>query len=227
MEEAPVWISVNGERRVVLSCTPVETVPLAAGHLLAEGWIRSAGELLALEPVPGPAGACGVAARIDPAQEHAAETLRRHQAAHGCGLRHFLDCEPMPARTRTGAAPPPELADSFRALFAAADAASPTGGVHAAAVCGADGALRHIAVDVARHCAVDRALGGALLGGEDLGVVGLVLTSRISGAIGMKAARAGVGWLASRSHATRLAHQLAAAAGLPLVEHAVRRERRP
>jgi FdhD protein len=224
VEEAPVWIAVNGTRRIVLNCTPRLTTPLAAGHLLAEGWIRSAADLLDIVEVAGPGGACGVAVRTDAALVNAAERLRQHQTTHGCGLRHFLDCAPLAARP-PAVQPPPELGAAFRTLFAAADDASPVGGVHAAALCTGAGELQHVAIDVARHCAVDRALGTALLAGDDPARFGLVLTSRVSAAIALKAARSGAAWIASRSLGTPLARELAAAAGLPLLEQAARRER--
>jgi FdhD protein len=226
MAEAPVWIAINGQRRVILTCTPTAVEALAMGHLLAEGWIRAATEVQSLMAVTGPGGARGVEAVIPAEQCAAAEALRRHQITHGCGIRHVLDCAPLlPRAAAVGVAT--ELGASFRALFSAADEASPAGGVHAAALCSADGRLRHTSVDVARHCAVDRVLGLSLLAGDDPMKFGLLLTSRVSGNIALKAVRAGVAWLASRSLATPLARELAAAAGTPLLEQAARRERRP
>ena len=35
-DEQPVWIALNGVRRIVLSCSPHEPAALALGHLLAE-----------------------------------------------------------------------------------------------------------------------------------------------------------------------------------------------
>jgi FdhD protein len=226
LAEAPVWISVNGERRMIVTCTPMAVEALAMGHLLAEGWIRSSEDVRSLTGVDGPGGARGVAAVVPAELCAAAEALRRHQMRHGCGVRHFLDCEtlrPRAAADRTAV----ELGEAFRALFGAADVASPAGGVHAAALCSADGGLRYTAVDVARHCAVDRVLGLSLLAGDSPAQYGLLLTSRVSGMIALKAVRAGVAWLASRSLATPLALELAAAAGMPLLEQAARRERKP
>jgi FdhD protein len=233
LAEAPVWISVNGERRMGLTCTPTAVEALAVGHLLAEGWIRSLEDVQSLTTVDGPGGARGVAAVIPADLCAAANALRRHQMTHGCGVRHFLDCETLrPRHTADETAleldeTALELGASFRALFGAADAASPTGGVHAVALCSADGGLRYTSVDVARHCAVDRVLGLSLLAGDNPASYGLLLTSRVSGMIALKAVRAGVAWLASRSLGTPLARELAGAEGMPLLEQAARRERKP
>jgi FdhD protein len=223
VEEAPVWIRINGSRSILIVCSPTEIDALAIGHLLGGGWIRSTADVLALETVAGPGGACGVDVRIDDRIAAAATARHRHMLEHGCGPRHVLDCEDgraaLPDRPHTSTTR--DLTAPFRALFAAADLAAPAGGVHAAALC--DGtSLHHVSVDVARHCAVDRAVGLAMLAGDDLAQSGLVLTSRISGAIALKAVYAGVAWLASRSLATPLAREIAAAARLPLLERAAR-----
>jgi FdhD protein len=221
VDEAPVWIAINGVRTITLTCAPTDTDALAAGHLLAEGWVDDMAEITALHAVAGPGGAYGVEVTIADASAERAMADRRHRAEHGCGLRHVLDCVTATS-ARAGAVPPSDLTAAFRSLFAAADAAAPDGGVHAAALC--DGSvLRHIAIDVARHCAVDRAIGLACLAGEPPAAYGLVTSSRISGAIAAKAVTARLRWLASRSIATPLAREIALAGGLPLVERAARR----
>jgi FdhD protein len=225
LDEAPVWIAINGVARVVLHCTPSDPTALAAGHLLAEGWVAGLAGILDLQSAAGPGGSTGVDVRADAAEVARADALRRHQLDHGCGLRHFLDCDPLTRRKAAEETPDGDLlADLFRRLFSVADEASPAGGVHAAALC--DGtALRHVAVDVARHCAVDRAIGLACRAGDDPSRFGLALTSRVSGVIAMKAIRANLRWIASRSVATPLAVELATAAGLAVREQAARRGR--
>jgi FdhD protein len=225
VDEAPVWIAINGVRRVVLTCSPADPHALGLGHLLSEGWIDRADRIRSIEVEEGPGGCRGVNVHIDDPAVAAAERLKQHLLAHGCGLRHFLDCVAMPQRTPAGPAAAVDFGAVFRSLFAAADAASPAGGVHAAAL--TDGTqLLHVGVDVARHCAVDRVLGDALRCNAPIAEYGLIATSRISGAIALKAIRANVLWAASRSLATPLARELAAAAGLTLHEQAARRQTR-
>jgi FdhD protein len=219
-EEQPVWIALNGIRRIVLSCSPADLAALALGHLLAEGWIRSAADVHTLTTSGhGEESGSGVFAQIDPAQLENVELVRRHQVLHGCGLRHVLDCDPF------GIAPvqcPTMRIDAvslLRSLFATGDEHAPGGGVHSAAL--SDGVeLFAVSTDVARHCAVDRAIGLALRERDDLSGFGLVCTARISGAMALKAVRAQLGWIASRSIATSLARELADAYGLLLLERA-------
>lgn len=219
-DEQPVWIALNGVRRIVLSCSPADTAALALGHLLAEGWIRSAADVFTLTASEeGDDGGWGVSAQISPDQLENAELVRRHQTLHGCGLRHVLDCDAWSLPPVQSPALPIDAVPLLRALFAVADERAPDGGVHAAAL--SDGStLSAESIDVARHCAVDRAIGLGLADRDDLSDLGLVCTARISGAMALKAVRAGLGWIASRSIATSLAHEIADAYGLLLLERA-------
>ncbi|HEX6306950.1 MAG TPA: formate dehydrogenase accessory sulfurtransferase FdhD [Longimicrobiales bacterium] len=223
-DEQPVSIAVNGVRRVVLSCSPHDADALALGHLVSEGWARSAADVRALAlPEPGD-GTRTVLAEVDPAQVELAEMVRRHQTLHGCGLRHVLDCDPAAITRTASASAPPDAVPLLRSLFAAVDDAAPDGGVHGVALSDG-GVLFAIAIDVARHCAVDRAIGLGLRERGDIAGCGLVATARISGAMALKAARVRLDWIASRSIATSLAHEIAAAFGLSLLERAGRAPR--
>jgi len=221
-DEQPISIALNGVRRIVLSCSPHEIDTLALGHLVAEGWIRDAAEIRALE-VTGP---FVVSAELDDARVAAMDALRRHQTLHGCGLRHALDCDTTALAPVPPTPAPAEPAPLLRALFAAVDERAPHGGMHGMAL--SDGTtLLAVAIDVARHCAVDRVIGAGLRQRHDLAGLGFVSTARISGAIALKVARARLGWIVSRSVATSLARDVATAAGMHLLERAGRTPARP
>jgi FdhD protein len=227
MDEAPFWIAVNGVRRVMLSCARGDAHALAVGHLVGEGWIGGAGDILGHAVEEGPGGSSGVSVIIAAELEQRAESLRAHQLLHGCGVRHHLDCgDPAPRVVPAAAGAggdngiDADLPSALRELFARADAVA-RGGVHAAAMCDAVG-IAFAGVDVARHCAVDRVIGAAALGGAPRSAHGLVLTSRVSAAMVLKAARAGVPWIGSRSVATPLARLLAASTGVHIIEKAAR-----
>jgi FdhD protein len=223
-EEQPVWIALNGVRRIVLSCSPHDIDALALGHLLSEGWIRRTADVrTSAIAEPAGNGNRGVFVEIDPEQIELAELVRRHQTLHGCGLRHLLDCDPFSVPPVAAPLLPIAAVQLLRSLFAAVDEHAPGGGIHGAAL--SDGTVLHgVTFDVARHCAVDRTIGLGLRELDDLAALGLVCTARISGAMALKAARARLGWIASRSIATSLAHEIAAAFGVLLVERAGRQQ---
>jgi len=218
LEEAPISIAINGERHVVLSCSPHDALALGAGHLLAEGWVHARSEIHEITL----ADAHRVDAVIDSQRLAESRAVRAHQLSNGCGVRHVLDCDGAFLPRASPGLPPSDMAGLLRSLFAAADAASTEGGLHAVAL--ADGtSFVHATTDVTRHCAVDRVIGMALLADTPMRGLGLVLTARISGAIALKAAAAGLGWIASRSIATSVAREIATASGLILIERAARR----
>mgnify|MGYP000572012645 CR=1 FL=1 len=150
------------------------------------------------------------------------EAERRHRAEAGCGPLHAVRCVPggLLAGARRAPLPPPDrFPELFRALYAAGERGQSTGGLHVAAL--SDGeALLYATEEVGRHNAVDKAIGAAFLAGAELPALGLVLSARVSGEIALKAARAGLAWVASRSVPTTLALEVARAAGLPLVARA-------
>ena len=224
--EVPWHLDVNGSRAFSGTFTPGRARDLAAGRLLGEGFVRQPADVRAIDVQPLESGAVRIQATIEPEQESRARAELRHRAEQGCGLRHFVACDRSLLTAAHQPAPPDagDFAGILRELFAACDARFPDGGVHAAALW--DGGLRHQSEDVGRHNAVDRALGAAFLAGDGPQGCGLVLSARISGQMAMVAARAGIAWIASRSVPTRLALEIARAAGLPLIARAGRQGHR-
>ncbi|MEX0893703.1 MAG: formate dehydrogenase accessory sulfurtransferase FdhD [Gemmatimonadota bacterium] len=230
VSEVPVLLRVNDAPWASWSATPGGGRALVVGRMVADGLLHEAADLLDLHvsddaahatgaPATSAAAAALVAeARVTAAALERALVERAGRAAEG--LAWYLAAGRLPTRERALPLPSPDaLRDLFRALFADTDARHPGGGVHAAALTDGAGLLLQVE-DVGRHNAVDRAVGRIHLDGLDAGGLGLVLSSRVSGEAALKAARAGVAWVASRSAATTLAAALAAAAGLPLVARA-------
>ena len=226
--EEPLEIRVASEPVSITMRTPGEDARLAVGFLFAEGIIASLADIGTVAHCgrPGDEG-YGNVIEVTPASGanlplERAEAARRGTlttAACGvCGRRQIDDLlarVPILAPGATfsatlllgGPGRLRELQQNF----------SRTGGVHAAVVLGADGALLAGHEDVGRHNAVDKVVGDLLLSGR-LGLGALLMVSgRSSFEIVQKAAMARVPVVASVSAASSLAIDLAQKAGLTLV----------
>ena len=223
--ETPVWLEINGRRRILATCTPDDLQAQTAGYLLTEGYIKAASEIGRLEIVNEPFDCAGVRASVPETGVVRVGQLRRHIREHGCGLQHFTSCDRVSlVHARALDIPDSDaFRDLFRQLFADGDRHYPDGGMHGASL--TDGSRVVLTVhDVGRHNAVDKLIGRALLDGLDLSRHGVLLTARVSGNIALKTAMARVSWVASRSIPTTLAADIAAAADLPLIARAPSKE---
>jgi len=219
------WLlDVNGTRIAEGTASPGRERELATGLLVTDGFIDRSDGLLELDIRQGPL-AVTLHARVEEAVFDAAMAASRHRSEHGCGMLHWIACDPAGLhRPRTDRIPENVvLAARLRALFEACNRAQPAGGIHAAAVVDGDD-VDYTAIDVSRHAATAKAAGAAILAGIDRSGHGLVLTARVSGRIALTAARAGLGWIASRSIPTTLAVAIAARAGLPIIARAASTE---
>lgn len=227
--ESAIWLEVNAGRRILTTCTPDDLKAQAVGFLRTEDYIHDISDIESMEIVESSAaangGGIGARVRVQEAGVVRVGKLQRHIRENGCGLMHYAVCDrSVLCADRPLPIPPMDHFHTLlREVYAQGDAAFPDGGMHSAALC-SDSDILFTMHDVGRHNTVDKAIGRAMLGGTLLPMTGLLLTSRISGAIALKAARAGVSWIASRSVPTSLAVAIADAAELPIVARAASKD---
>ncbi|MGI8497346.1 MAG: formate dehydrogenase accessory sulfurtransferase FdhD [Gemmatimonadaceae bacterium] len=221
VDEAPVWLEVNGAPAVTWMCTPAQLDDLVAGWLYGEGYIESAKDILRMRPCTQELGfwVDVPAERYDTVEG----TERRRVLASGCGAVTTI-LGSLSSVSRRNQTPPeldtPIMRGLFKELFARGDRYKETGGIHAAAL--TDGkTLLHHAEDIGRHNAVDKVIGAALLDGLVPRDLVLLVTGRISGELAFKAARAQLSVVATPSVPSTLAVDIARAAGMMLIGRAV------
>jgi len=221
VEEAAVWLELNGAPAVTWMCTPDRLDELVVGWLFGEGYIDKQGEIVRMRPCTSELG-FWVEVPLD--KYNAVERAeRRRVLASGCGaVTTILGSMNDVPRRRT---PNPELDTPtlrrlFKELFARGERYKDTGGIHAAALTDGEHLLYH-AEDIGRHNAVDKVLGAAVLDDRPPEDLILLVTGRISGELAFKAARARIAAVATPSIPSTIAVDIAKAARMVLIGRAV------
>jgi len=224
-EEAPVALVYNDQPFVVMMATPLDLSDFALGFSLSEGLIESPAELLSLRVTPlGEDAAQGlqIDLQVPLVRQHALAARRRNlDGRSGCGLCGAQSIESAirpPRRVPAGAVV--EDAALRRALASLRERQlinAETGATHAAAWADVDGRIDFVREDVGRHNALDKLIGALAARGQAFSAGFIVVTSRASYEMVLKAASVGVPLIAAISAPTTLAVRLAEDAGMTLV----------
>ena len=230
--EEPLEIRLGGRRFTLTMRTPGHDEELAAGFLLAEGFVNTREELGEIRRVRDSKGAPEANALdviLGVPAEHLRERLQRNfTVSSSCGVCGKTSIEALERRIEPLAAGSRMAAGTLLRMPAlmreAQQVFSATGGLHAAALFahesdgGAEWPLIVLREDVGRHNAVDKAIGYMLLNGRlPLHDAAMMVSGRLSFEIVQKAAAAGIPMLAAVSAPSSLAVELADEVGMTLV----------
>lgn len=222
-EEMPIAMHYNGRSFAVMMATPRDLEDFALGFSLSESLIASPEQLLGVEArerLEGIELSMTVAPEARAARpDRRPERLLPGRSSCGvCGTRELEDAVRQPAPVRgvdriVHAAIERALAelDRHQPMNAA------TGAVHAAAWADTEGRILLAREDVGRHNALDKLIGALHRAGHSTDAGMLLLTSRASYEMVIKAASAGIGFVAAVSAPTALAIELARSAGVCLI----------
>ena len=218
--ESPITIYLGEEQVATIQATPDDLPELAVGFLVSEGLLTDRDSLSPSVTVDHKRGLVYVTTTetIDPA------LLRRERyITAGCGkgvtfssVGHALGIEPVVSSLVIESTAVYELVGQMaRGAIRYRD----TGGMHACALA-RGGVVEIVREDVGRHNAVDKTLGRAWLDRLPTEDAVLVTTGRISYEMAVKAAKARVPIVVSRTAVTGLAAEVAERAGVTLVGYA-------
>ena len=215
-EEVPVALSYDDAAFAVMMASPGDLEDFAIGFSLTE---RGLGldELVGFDIRPELEGW-----RINLRTRHpTAVQARTLPGRSGCGLCGSRDLEDVLRRPNPVGEGSLVSARALERALESLQARQPlnaaTGALHAAAWCEIDGELRLVREDIGRHNALDKLVGAMLRQGVSPEAGFALVTSRASYEIAMKAAAAGMSFIAAVSAPTALAVDLAQACGLTLV----------
>ncbi|GGO64325.1 formate dehydrogenase accessory sulfurtransferase FdhD [Nonomuraea cavernae] len=225
--EEPLEIRVDGVPLTITMRTPGDDFDLAAGFLVSEGAVGSAGDIAAIRYCAGATREglntynvldVQLAPGVPPPEP------RNFYTPSSCGVcgkasleavrsvaRWSVRDDPLELTPATVAALPDRLRSAQRVF-------DRTGGLHAAGLFTADGEPLCVREDVGRHNAVDKLLGWALRDGRlPLRSTVLMVSGRASFELVQKAVMGGIPALAAVSAPSSLAAELAAEEGLTLI----------
>ena len=187
-QERPVQLWVEGALLHTFYCTPRDLAELAVGFLSDRGLLR-----------PG-----------------CLPTVTQSQG-EPWSLRAELDGPPLtpPEPVPWRPVPLTEVSAMAREAMEQTPLRRQSGGVHAAALCWQGGLL--VREDVARHNAVDKAVGAGIIRGVDPAAAVLFTTGRLSHEMLAKAARLGIPVAATMKYPTDLGVALASRKGMCVV----------
>jgi FdhD protein len=228
--EEPLEIRVNSAPVTVTMRTPGADIELAQGFLLTEGVITRRDDVVTIRYCDGrdETGAntynvldVALAPGVKPPD---LDVTRNFYTTSSCGIcgKASLDAVRVISRFSPGDDPTTVSAATLKAmpgqLRRAQKVFEATGGLHAAALFGADGVMLVVREDIGRHNAVDKVIGWALEHNRiPLSGSVLLVSGRASFELTQKAVLAGIPVLAAVSAPSSLAVSLAEESGLTLV----------
>ncbi|HUW65576.1 MAG TPA: formate dehydrogenase accessory sulfurtransferase FdhD [Spirochaetia bacterium] len=217
VREVPVTVFLNDQEFVTLVCSPAAIEDLVAGFLLVEGIVAERPDLLDIRIRPEE-GLVWVETGRD--VKKVEELFLKRCLASCCGRGrstvYFMNDTNLQPVEATLVITPERIRQLDREREERAGVFRETGGTHGAALCSVERVV-YFREDIGRHNAVDKVLGRAFLDGVPLDDKMIFLSGRISSEMVVKAARARVPLIASRSAATDFALQMAANLNITVV----------
>lgn len=218
ISEVPITLELNGKEFVTLLCAPIMLTELIVGFLFTETLIKEYADIVSLQ--------------VDlEKQRVTVETVNKSSLAEklygkrtittGCGrgtiFYHVSDALRMTKNESQLTVEAEAIVAMMKAWQDQTSLFLLTGGTHAAALGTVTGEIIALAEDIGRHNAVDKVLGQALIAGWDLSDKLIMTTGRISSEMLIKAAKASLPVVISRSAPTELALALAQELGVTVV----------
>ncbi len=212
VEEYPLRLRVNERDLATLVCSPHQLNFLLAGFFRLQGFISSLDDILSM-------GVCSDFGLAEVRLRQQLPEQLQPTLTSGCGsgtVYNLPDTLLNSPRKQSRCYHSDTLFRLMKDLQGLAEQYRSHGGIHSAAVGDENGLLLY-AEDIGRHNTLDRIAGEALFKGIVLEDKMLVTSGRISAEMVAKAARLGVGLIASRTSPTDKAVELCDQAGITLV----------
>ncbi len=209
-KETTVVIRLNGKRLAALLATPAEVTALACGFILSSGLIKGMEDISTIKEM---------GKEVEVETKNIMEEINPDEQifTSGCGKGILIYGSAIEVQNDSKFSLSSDSISLLMKKFQAMSAGfKTTGGLHSAAI--SDGkAIINFKEDIGRHNAMDKVIGDCLLKGISLRDKLILTSGRISSEIVVKAIRAGIPILISRSAPTDMAINLAQDLGVTLI----------
>lgn len=195
--EFPLALVINNEYSNTFLCTPENLEQLVAGFLMTKGVIKSKADIKSIE--------------VD-FENRVANTVINKNEDSDKGKRYYLndldyvDLKPIENTDTTISVS--DIYEVMKENLTSSELFKNTGGVHSVAIYD-NKTLLTIREDVARHNAMDKSIGYCILNNIDLKDKIIFVSGRISCEMILKAAKAGIPIVLSKSAPTNLSREIA------------------
>jgi len=224
--EDPLEIFVDDSPYVITMRMPGEDHDLALGFCFTEGLISGAADVEDIFHCTEGLGEKRIFVRLrrrSACRESVLRQRREHLSRSSCGLcgkeslaEVHTDIPPVTGHTPVDAAHVWRLKAAVESMQ---DVFRRTGSTHFAAICDIEGEILAFAEDIGRHNALDKAIGRVLRQGAREKAHTVIVSSRLSYEMVLKAGMLGAEILAGFSAATSLAVELADNLNMTLIGH--------
>ena len=220
-EETPIALTYHGVPHVVMLATPQDLEDFAVGFTLSEALVADVSEIRGVEVEAGPQ-AIDVRVRIDARRFSALLQQRRNLTGRtGCGLCGAESLEQALRTPQSNNGGVSVSTEDLHVALAQLAARQPlnrsTGSIHAAAWAVPGRGVQYVREDVGRHNALDKLIGALVRTEVDRTAGYVIITSRASYEMVLKAATVGISLVAAVSAPTGLAIRVAEQAGVTLI----------
>ncbi|MBM6551747.1 formate dehydrogenase accessory sulfurtransferase FdhD [Marinomonas ostreistagni] len=228
VEEVPIAISINELNYAVIMITPIDIEAFITGFAHSEGIIKQANEILDITLESAPAQGQQLPEHIRAnieltgrAQHRASGVMRQRKGTSGCGLCGIEAIEQsfpeMPSLTPSAALTDHQWLAAKAAFDEHQQVGAVSGAIHGAMLLSAEGDYLAFAEDIGRHNALDKLIGKAMMAGQNMAGCHILMSSRCSTELILKAVRAQVASLGHLASPSTLAVTQAKQYGLHLV----------
>ncbi len=217
VEENPLTIFLNDRELATIVCSPSGLNELAVGFLLSEGLLQSPSDVTDIL-IAENRGSIWIKTsnQIIPAHQDQYHHITTGGGKSGTNFRFIKAAHELPPITSDVQFTPTHLLKMIDLLQEQSATFKRTGGVHSAALASQEDMICMFE-DIGRHNAVDKVLGYAFLNQITCDDKFLILSGRIASEILLKAARAGIPLVLSRSAPTGLTVDLAGSLNMTVV----------